>query len=61
MKNQNRLGSTGNCICPKCGYSKSHQRGIPCQQEKCPVCNVKLIREGSYHHQLLLNKKGNIK
>lgn len=56
MNNTNRMGSMGNCICPKCGFKKSHKRGVPCQEEKCPKCGAKLLREDSYHHELLKKK-----
>jgi predicted amidophosphoribosyltransferase len=51
------LGRGGYCICPKCGEQFPHHRGIPCQDERCPHCGVKLMREGSYHHELLLKKQ----
>lgn len=50
------MGVGGHCICPKCGTKTPHQRGIPCQEERCPECGVKLLREGSLHHQLWLKK-----
>ena len=51
------MGSGGFCICPKCGEKNPHHRGIPCQEEKCPECGAKLLREDSYHHQLFEEKK----
>ncbi|MDX2504559.1 MAG: ferredoxin [Gammaproteobacteria bacterium] len=51
------MGSGGFCICPKCGEKNPHHRGTPCQQEKCPQCGAKLLREDSYHHQLFEEKK----
>ena len=51
------MGIGGYCICPKCDYRAPHQRGIPCQDQRCPKCGAKLMREGSYHHQLLLEKR----
>ena len=51
------MGSGGYCICPKCDYRIPHRSGVPCQEERCPNCGVKLMREGSYHHELLLQKK----
>ena len=57
-KNQS-MGSGGNCICPKCGQKTPHRRGIPCQEEKCPKCGGKMLREGSHHHQLYMKKKEN--
>ncbi len=53
-----RMGSTGYCICSKCGYRKEHTPGTPCRDEKCPTCKIPLVREGSYHHQLIQKKKG---
>lgn len=50
-------GAGGFCICPKCGLKKSHQAGIPCMDERCPKCGSAMVREGSYHHRLLEDKK----
>jgi len=53
-----KLGAGGFCICPKCGYKKTHARGIPCREENCPNCKVRLIREGSFHHEKIKQMKG---
>jgi hypothetical protein len=53
------MGSGGFCVCPKCDYRAPHRRGIPCQDERCPTCGAKLLREGSYHHELLIEKRKN--
>jgi len=37
-------GPDGYCICEKCGYKTSHQRGIPCSSLKCPNCDINLKR-----------------
>jgi len=37
-------GPAGYCICEKCGYKTSHQRGIPCSTLKCPNCRINLKR-----------------
>jgi hypothetical protein len=52
------MGPGGDCICPKCGSRKPHRDGVPCQQERCPDCGAKLLREGSRHHALWLAKHG---
>ncbi len=51
------LGPGGFCICPKCDYEKAHEAGIPCREEKCPNCGIRMVREGSYHHQLIEENK----
>ena len=51
------MGIGGFCICPKCDKKIPHTRGVPCQDEHCPDCGVKLLREGSYHHELFLAKR----
>jgi len=38
-------GPDGNCVCPKCGYSVPHQRGVPCSSLQCPKCKVNLERK----------------
>lgn len=46
-RNQGPLGAGtgGNCVCPKCGYSENHERGVPCTQKQCPKCGATLIRQ----------------
>jgi predicted DNA-binding protein (UPF0251 family) len=53
----NQEKEKGNCICPHCNHLVEHQRGIPCRETECPVCGKKMVREGSYHHQLIIQKK----
>lgn len=38
-------GIGGRCVCPKCGYSITHNRATPCNLKSCPKCGTKLIRE----------------
>jgi cation diffusion facilitator family transporter len=40
-----RQGPGGYCVCPKCGYKTSHQRGAPCSSLKCPNCHISLQRK----------------
>lgn len=35
-------GGTSTCVCPECGYEEEHDRGVPCNQKKCPECDVSL-------------------
>lgn len=37
-------GQGGSCICPKCGFSVPHKRGVPCYQIKCPDCGAAMMR-----------------
>lgn len=57
MEKRHDMGTGGDCICPKCEARMEHKRGIPCQDERCPKCGAKMLREDSYHHDLLEEKK----
>jgi predicted amidophosphoribosyltransferase len=52
------LGSGGHCVCPNCGGRIPHRSGVPCQEERCPTCGAKMLREGSTHHRLWKKNKG---
>ncbi|MFH1319419.1 MAG: DUF134 domain-containing protein [Bacteroidota bacterium] len=57
MKNTNKgYGPGGFCICPHCNTKTPHQVGNPCIQEHCPNCGKAMVRENSYHHQMILKK-----
>ena len=34
-----------NCICPHCGATVPHQRGVPCFQTVCPNCGSAMTRQ----------------
>jgi len=54
---RHEMGPGGYCVCPKCEESVAHRKGVPCQEERCPRCGAKMLREGSQHHKLFLEKK----
>ena len=57
MERRHEMGPGGYCICPKCNKKTPHLRDTPCQEQRCPECGAKMLREGSYHHQLSQQKK----
>jgi len=42
--NRAGAGSGGKCVCPNCGEVRTHQRGIPCLNNKCPKCGTMMVR-----------------
>lgn len=56
MERRHELGPGGSCMCPECGDRLPHRRGVRCEEERCPWCGARMLREGSYHHQLRLKK-----
>ena len=38
-------GPGGYCVCPKCGYTIPHQKGVPCSSLQCPNCEINLERK----------------
>ncbi len=58
VKRRHDMGAGGYCVRPKCDEKTLHHSGVPCQEERCPNCGAKLLREGSHHHQLLQHKAG---
>lgn len=38
-------GPGGECVCPNCGTTVPHRRGIPCRKMKCPKCGFLMKRK----------------
>ena len=38
-------GPGGDCVCPSCGASATHQAGLPCYQIQCPKCGATMVRK----------------
>lgn len=55
-EHRHEMGAGGTCVCPKCGVRMAHRAGVPCQEERCPGCGAKMLREGSRHHRLWQEK-----
>jgi predicted amidophosphoribosyltransferase len=51
------MGESGECICPKCDRRIAHRDGVRCQDERCERCGAKMLRVGSEHYRLWLEKK----
>lgn len=47
----------GSCICVHCDIRIQHAKGVACRENVCPKCGKRMMREGSYHHQLYELKK----
>jgi len=45
IKEADGRGPDGFCVCSKCGYKISHQRGVPCSTLQCPNCKINLERK----------------
>jgi len=39
-------GPGGECVCPKCGETITHDRAEPCMQIKCSKCGTLMTRKG---------------
>ena len=35
----------GTCICPQCGQRSPHERGVPCNEQRCSNCGAAMHRE----------------
>jgi len=36
-------GGTDQCVCPECGVTVDHERGLPCNKVKCPECGSTMM------------------
>ncbi|MFV9631282.1 MAG: hypothetical protein ACNYWM_09475 [Methanosarcinales archaeon] len=37
------LGPVRECRCTNCGYTQSHQPGVPCANQACPKCGSVMV------------------
>jgi len=37
-------GTVGRCVCPQCGQTEPHERGVPCSSRNCPKCGTVMTR-----------------
>ena len=37
-------GPGGDCVCPSCGKTTPHDRGVPCIEVHCPECGSGMTR-----------------
>ena len=49
-------GAGGFCVCPKCNEKVPHRAGMPCREESCPKCGMRMMREGSDCHNKLMGR-----
>jgi predicted amidophosphoribosyltransferase len=54
---RHEMGPGGSCVCPKCDKKIPHIKSVPCQEQRCPNCGAKMLREGSHHDQLRQQKR----
>jgi predicted Fe-Mo cluster-binding NifX family protein len=38
-------GQALQCVCPQCGETQPHQRGVPCFEHTCSKCGAQMIRK----------------
>jgi predicted DNA-binding protein (UPF0251 family) len=57
LEERRSMAPGGDCICVHCSTRIPHIQGQPCKEQICPQCGKKMMREGSYHHQLYLQKQ----
>ena len=43
--NRPGAGPGGECVCPSCGATVSHEAGVPCYQIECPKCGTSMVRK----------------
>jgi len=59
-ENHMKKGAVGICVCPQCGYSVLHQRGVPCFKLICPSCKISLIKQNNAGNKFSVNKNSKV-
>lgn len=49
-------GGASKCVCEKCGYEIEHKKGTPCNEQKCPKCNIPLVGKNADTQEIDPNK-----
>ena len=50
------LGPGGMCVCPKCGQTRAHQQGSPCNDQRCAGCGTIMERQETVSEQVSISE-----
>ncbi len=45
MGGSSAAGPAGTCVCPQCGQTEPHERGVPCVDRRCAKCGAAMTRQ----------------
>ena len=40
-------GGADQCVCPECGATTAHEKGTPCNEQKCPKCGAAMTGQAA--------------